>query len=303
MKPDELISDSPRFRKRVAMAVHVFSGDERDYIELGKFLEGELGIDRPRFHGNTADRWKEFFLELETADVLDCVTLTYKRANNTLEATKRILGGKLLDSQKKQQGNLNRFKTKIERIFLEEHVGYELDAALGIHPRIDQAFSAAKASAVKGLSSEKYGPARNYIDEIDKCLLSNPIDGTGAIRNVYWAVENVGNQLLGTRELQGNALKGLQALLTKLSSNDEHLKAANATIVKSFGGWISSCHNYRHEKGSPEPHQPPPDLAILLVNQGLGFVRWLASLRREVDRFNSEANTLGVDADSMLSGE
>jgi len=37
---------------------------------------------------------------------------------------------------------------------------------------------------------------------------------------------------------------------------------------------------YRHEEGSEERNQPAEELAIVLVAEGLSFVRWLAAMDR-----------------------
>ena len=57
-------------------------------------------------------------------------------------------------------------------------------------------------------------------------------------------------------------------------------QSANAKLLESYKHWINAAHFYRHEEGGEEPSQPSEDLAILMVSQGLSFVRWLAGIDR-----------------------
>ena len=61
----------------------------------------------------------------------------------------------------------------------------------------------------------------------------------------------------------------------RYAGNEAALASAEHTI-KSFGEWVEGCHSYRHGQDKPEPNQPPVDYAVLLVSQGLSFMRWLA---------------------------
>ncbi len=278
LKSDELVDDSERFRKRLSMAVHHISLESKGYRDLGRYLEGKLGVDGPVFTTTPLHDWKKFYLRLEIRDVLDSITRIHEYFARQTDAVEKVLGKQFSSSQ--THVALRSFRATIQEIFAEEPIGYELDEEFGVHFRVDTAFSLEKQSAIKGLSGKQYGPAREYIEKIDDCLMQSPADGTGAIRNVFFAVENVGNQLLGTRQFDGKAINALKNLLAVKYQDglDDHLKAANATMAQSFGSWVSACHNYRHEKGTEKPHRPPEDLAILLVNQGFGYVRWLAAL-------------------------
>lgn len=42
--------------------------------------------------------------------------------------------------------------------------------------------------------------------------------------------------------------------------------------------WVNACHKYRHGPNAEEPIEPPLDLAIALVGNGLNFARWIATL-------------------------
>ena len=53
--------------------------------------------------------------------------------------------------------------------------------------------------------------------------------------------------------------------------------AAEQTL-DSMKDWTNACHKYRHGPRAEETVEPPLDLAIVLVANGLNFARWVASL-------------------------
>jgi len=49
-------------------------------------------------------------------------------------------------------------------------------------------------------------------------------------------------------------------------------------MLNAFEDWTAACHVYRHAPGEAETSQPSFEIAILMVSQGYGFVRWLAEM-------------------------
>jgi len=73
----------------------------------------------------------------------------------------------------------------------------------------------------------------------------------------------------------------LKPVIDRVYSNaDQIAKGAAATTLHSLIDWVNACHKYRHGHNVQAPADPPLELAILLVNNGFGFARWLAALSR-----------------------
>lgn len=45
--------------------------------------------------------------------------------------------------------------------------------------------------------------------------------------------------------------------------------------VEALKNWADPCHKYRHGQATAEPVEPPIELAIILVGNGLNFAGWL----------------------------
>ena len=60
-------------------------------------------------------------------------------------------------------------------------------------------------------------------------------------------------------------------------------KSSSTKILTAFKSWINTVHKYRHELGTEEPEELPEELLILLVSQGISYLRWLS----DIDRLNT----------------
>ena len=79
---------------------------------------------------------------------------------------------------------------------------------------------------------------------------------------------------LADRELNSSLKVWLQAEYV----NDYPTDVVAMKTFASLGTGVTTAHFYRHQRGHPKPHQPPYDVAILMVSQGLAFVRWLVTI-------------------------
>jgi hypothetical protein len=109
-----------------------------------------------------------------------------------------------------------------------------------------------------------------------------PPDGRKAIRDVFGAAENLFKQTFAQQRLSAHFInQHMKQAVAALPWNPEALAAGDLTC-DAFCKWVDAAHIYRHEIGRPDPHEPPLELAILLVSQGTGFVRWLVMIVRAV---------------------
>jgi hypothetical protein len=177
--------------------------------------------------------------------------------------------------------NRNWFVQEARRILKEENLAYSIDEAGGVHPLVDSTFSVAMDSAITGLNEPRFAASAECINRIDGCLLQTPEDFIGAIRAVFGACENTFKLMYGVPRLDSkSAGERIGSEQQSLYKDHPNLQAASAKALEGFKQWINAAHFYRHEQGLEEPKQPAPELAILLISQGLGFVRWLAVLDR-----------------------
>lgn len=269
-RPDQL-EDSERMRRRLGSL----------YSHIGKmgssgFLFGELGL--PSKTVITQGDWMLALLKFDLADVLDSITIFYSYLV-------RMAGSRDVSDARWGKENALRLLLEIRRIFAEEQVRYRVDNAGGVHLAVDQQFEVAKAATVQGMSDPRYAEALRLLEGGYKALDGVPPDGKEAVRGVFGAAENLFLLTFGTAKI--NRLTGpfidqnLKPAVAALPWGQEG-KAAGEAMVDALKNWATASHKYRHEASHPDPHQPPFDLAILMVTQGTGFVRWLVTIDKAV---------------------
>lgn len=257
MRRENTISDSPEVRFRTACIIEDFVEDRSTNTgyQQKKFISKELGREIARPSGYIS--WKEVTEQLTQKDFLDLITIVYEAIINNYKKIEYI--------------------KECQRVFKEEQISFEIDDFGGVHPLVDAAYQASKASTIKALSGDRYSATLNRIDEIDKHLLSS--DYTSAIRSVFGANENLfklmfGGMRLDKRSANDKLIKRLQTTY----ANHPTMQRTSARLLASFGEWIDAVHNYRHEEGIELPQQPNEELAIALISHGISFVRWLAAI-------------------------
>jgi len=225
-------------------------------------LENEVGRQfRSNVGGYMYPSWSAYTQKVTVPEFLDAIT---------------VLAGYLRSCEAKSETNLVK---QVQRVFKEENMAYEIDDLGGIHPLVDGAFGVAKLSAIAALSSDRYSGTAELVDAIDPCLLQDPVDYIGAIRAVFGANENLFKLMFGVQQLKAdNAAKYIGSKQQSMYEGHPNLKAASSKTLESFKDWINATHFYRHEQGEEMLSQPREEFAILVVHQGLAFVRWLAQL-------------------------
>lgn len=271
--------DSKKARFRLAKlaerscppAKHDRYGSSFDYDKNAqKQIENDLGVQfaTRSTTGHLVKSWEWYFKKVSVTEMLDTITVVAASLHNEY----------MNDDRR------GRFLAEARRILKEENLAYEIDEIGGIHPLVDATFSAAMESAISGMDNPRYAASAECVNRIDGYLLQNPQEFIGAIRSVFGACENTFKLIYGVPRLDaktaGERIGGDQQ---RLYTEHPTLQAASAKTLEAFKQWVNAAHFYRHEQGVEEPNQPAPEVAILLVSQGLSFVRWLTALDRKTN--------------------
>lgn len=265
LRPDAPLEDSPRARRRLAVIMkEAFRGDVGQLCTL---IERELGVIVPKIasYWESGLRFDEFIHSSALRDLLDTITLA----------------AALLKADRRRPAD---FIGEVRRVFAEEHLGYEIDDEGGIHPLVDQEFSEAKQATIRALNDTRFGAARENFE--GACYLIRD-DPDRAIELTFKAAENLFKQLLDGKAAGLDARtieKHLARRFEALYGGNPAARQAAAQMCASFRNWVNAAHKYRHAPGHPAPARAPFDLAVLMVSQGAGYIRWLAKNFDELRR-------------------
>ena len=258
LRHGEMVADSQRLRARLVSLFKKFSPSQSGGLSL--FLDAELGTRL------TAKGWETTYLDWdrlergELRDLLDSITLI----------------GRFLKMGNRRP--FDEFAQEISRILVEESANYRIDEEFGLHPAIDAAYQANYESVVARLNGSKFEAARQHLHRADKELLPAG-NNREAIRAVFDAVENL-FKIIFPREQSLN-VASIQSHLAPLVEKvfpEVVEKRASSHMIKALHDWVNCCHIYRHEQGHADPTPPNDDLSVLVVSQGISFVRWFASI-------------------------
>lgn len=266
MRTDERLKDSERMRFRLAKVVRAMAPRRNDGgVDFGRFVEAELGVGVVEVFGLTSVfDVEKVFMKAAIRDVLDMITLL----------------AHFLSPRRVEVAN---FVNRVRRIFAETQVGYRIDDKGGVHPAFDDSFETVRGAAIAGLGGPDHGAERGFIEDAERALMEDPIDGRQAIRCIFDAVENLFKKMYpGVTHLNSAAISGkLRPEVEAAWPGAEHQTQRSSSLksVDSFRQWVDGAHFYRHAPGAPEPKQPSEDHTILTVSQGLSFLRWLAKIQ------------------------
>jgi hypothetical protein len=273
--PTETIADSLRARRRIALAM--LAAAEGDAYAVSQKIEGQLGTDAPHNFGmsNNSSSWRVFAERSELVDLLTSITIVARHLADTAKGQPEYLS-------RPQMERLLALKLAVVDIFAQEGLPYRLDSKCGVHPLIDSAFSLASASAISSLNGDRYKAARAYVDAIDDALLQAPPDGVTAIYKAFMAAENLFKMMFPADRLVAYQVDAHLRPAIRDLYGDERVSEVSDFEVTSFIKWLSGALKYRHAEGEPDPPSPPREVYILVVSQGLSFVRWLAEIDRQL---------------------
>lgn len=231
---------------------------------LTDLIQREIGVQfRTYKNGHGFESWLLFFNKINIVELLDTLTIIVSPKYTSMMSEEKRL----------------RFRDGAIRILQEENLAFRIDEQGGVHPLIDSAFTQTINSAIAGLSGSRYQATLQKINEIDGFLLQNPPNYIAAIRSVFGACENLFKLMYGGARLDAKtAFSKLSAVQQRLYDGHPAILASSAKLLNSFKEWIDAAHFYRHEEGRTEPRQPESEIALLLISNGLSYVRWLAAI-------------------------
>lgn len=272
----EPIRDSEKARFRLAKLAEkschppqsTRHGMSSDYNKAAQEnIERELGIKfgTRSTEGTLYRSWELYFKRVSISEMLDTIT---------------VIAHTLYSEYRDKRPF---FVHEAQRIMKEENLSYEIDKYGGVHPLVDASFSAAVVSAIGILEEPRYLASAKCIEQIDGFLLQNPQDFIGAIRAVFGACENTFKLMHDVPRLDAKSVgERIGRDQQRLYSEHPILQSVSQKTLESFKQWINAVHFYRHEQGIEIPNQPTSEVAILLISQGLSFVRWLAVLDKKI---------------------
>ncbi|MGO7297398.1 hypothetical protein ACC677_08635 [Rhizobium ruizarguesonis] len=264
LRRSDLLSDSERMRNRIAVAIVEIGDHTDDLRNFGQRIGREQGVMLGPT--NYAHHWQPILKAMDIRDVLDSITSIYNSISG-YDGARQTQRRKL-------------FLENCRRIFDEEQVRYRIDDKGGVHFAVDQEFEAARISTIIGLGASRYNGVRALYDEAFAALDRTPPDGKAALRSAFFATESLFRLIFPTaHQLSSSEVqKHLEPLVHRLYANQKPAINLAQKLVASLRDWIDGAHFYRHEPGDEEPAQPPLELAIYMVSEAGGHLRWLAKL-------------------------
>lgn len=257
--PGSPVYESKRLQARAGAFIKAKVG--QDGPAILEALNMELGANlRYQYYGFTID---EYLRKVMTADFLEAVTVIAK-AYRGLE----IYAGRRAEKS-------NAWISFVKRAMAEENSQFELDDEGGVHPRIDEEFTAARVSALKGLGNPRYHAARGHFEAAHAALDELPSATNRAVREIFMANEEVFKLAVpNAKRLEGGEVTSkLNPMIQRLLAGAE-LDAAMG-MTRAVVDYITASHLYRHAQGEPE--QPPVSMetATFMIGTGTALLRWL----------------------------
>jgi hypothetical protein len=257
-QPPEAVSDSPRARHRIGSLLGDAVVDPHG-ASLAAQINRNLGVSMIG-DGRHPSHWHQFIRDCRIADFLDTLTVVYRYLYWHFDERAATL-----------------WRDAVRKVFDEEHLGYEVDDAGGIHPRLDRTFQRNAASAVAGLQSERYLKVRELLDIGSAHLCSTPPNYKQAWRSTLSAVEVLFGLIFPYGRLTTDEVdRRLRPALERAYADDPAAQKTAQRMLAAFKEWIEASQRYRHQPGAATSPHPPADLAVLAISQGTSLLRWLA---------------------------
>lgn len=265
LRPERLDSDSKKFRVRLGAYVHAGMDGQRK--ALRDYLQIEAGISVP-WTASGVDFGK-FFAEAPIHDVLNAVTLIWRRLLSDEQFTRR-LASHLVQSQSV------RWLEFVARAMREEQVGYRLDERCGVHHFVDEEFERSRAAVLAGLGAPRYQAVRAAFEQAHGHLDAQPQDTKASVRSAFEAAEILAKLMVPEAQNLNKVMieKRLKPLILE-SITIPTDRLMQDRLVDSFGLFVDSVHPYRHGQGVDDPIQPPLEIAIHVLSSVATALRWL----------------------------
>jgi hypothetical protein len=168
-----------------------------------------------------------------------------------------------------------------QRAFAEEGMADRIDDQGEAHYVVDVAFHEMADAVIARLAGGRYAAAGACANKAVEQLTKAHPDGKHAIRDIFEGVETAFKVMADTNKLltEGNIASDLSPIVNlRFPDADPIARGAATQTLESLKDWTNACHKYRHGHDAAEPVEPPLDLSVVLVGNGLNFARWIATL-------------------------
>jgi hypothetical protein len=255
--------DSNKARRRIGALFHepVFTGQIE---QLTAYCRQGLGIPLPDT-GGYPSHWHRFVRECRIVEFLDMITMTY-----------RYLFWHVSEEA------ATWWRESARRILAEENLAYDLDSVAGVHPKVDWEFQRNLASVIAGFQSERYRGVRDQLAAVEKNLSAIPPNYKQAWRSIVSAVEILFAVIFPYTDLSTEEIeRRLLPLMDTAYGEDPVARKAAQSPLAAFKVWVDAARIYRHQPGGARCGDPPADVAVFQISNGVSLLRWLVGFDRD----------------------
>lgn len=259
MQPEALLPDSRRLRVRLLALA-----SDQGWLtsDMAALIRRELGAEVPfGYDSYNFDRWLK---DCALRDLLDFVTLAVCARHR--DRRPQVIA-------------------RINTIFADENVAYEVAEDGSVRPKVDLEFAATVRSALAGLSNARYRAVRAEFELGQAALTPINPNWSSATYHTFRANEALFRLVDPSQpRLAGGKVDQVYGpLVQAVYSGTPQLAREATSALNAYKDWIDAAHFERHAPGSEEPHDMPPSLGALMVSQGASYLRWLLDLDGRVN--------------------
>lgn len=271
LRPEVPLQDAPEFRVRLFAFLRQHenfagrSGAARDIVEYLQLEAGYSDLDREIPLASLQD----FFANARVGQVLGCIT----RLQRMFDEKDHAFGYNQPPWRSYKQNWLDH----VRRVFREHHLAYDVDAQGGVHPIVDQQFMNDANAAIRALANTKYSSALHDLNTAQTELAKVDRNFKTALCHIFQAVESLAKKLTGAARLTANEAKDIGRTAAQLEPLEANRNATNQ-LGQSFASWVNAIQEFRHAQEAPSSNQPSERLAIAMISQGYGWLRWLIDI-------------------------
>lgn len=247
--------DSSRFRVR--LSGYISGATHVDASTFARHLSTEGGIDVV----GTAASISTFFRQAPIADVLDAITVEFKRLADAASAAD-------FRHQKDYYAELAiAWRELARRALKEENLAYRVDNQGGVHYFVDEEFERNRVSALSALDVPQLAAVRDAFESAHRFLDPGSRDTKASVRSAFEAAEILSRLMYQDQgKLSRNLI--LQRLRpdAQAAAPDEVAKKAIGAAFEGLGDIIDGAHEYRHGQQVESTVAPPLDYAVFCIS-------------------------------------
>lgn len=271
--------DGGTFRKRIA--AYVMHDLHKDHWDLSVYLKKEIGSAPATWVSGSSlyHKYEEFIVTIPRDQLLNLITLIWRFLNYKHRILAPRAGKWDLKNMEYRSLPADAWKRFVDRVLLEENVGYVLDAQCGVRFRIDQQFDLQREATLSCLAEKRFAASLAAFEDAHRYFSSTPQDLKAALRALFESVEIVAKQMYSADRLTARLVSGdIKSRILAGYPDDPVAQRAVGRVIDGFADWVDGMHHYRHGQGDEEPVIPPLSFAIYAMSSGAAFIRWLVQV-------------------------